>query len=173
MVAGPQGHLVFVPIVIDRDTAPSLADASPYLVLFNAVIGAVNLDTEEGRARVVAAVAATGAEGARFRSLCDIILGVASDAAHEHLEELMGITYKSKFVDGWYQQGRAAGAAEGIAHGEARGEARAVLRVLKSRGLRPTRAQRELIESCDDVAQLDAWCDRAATAVTVAMVFED
>jgi hypothetical protein len=169
------GHpgLVFVPIVIDRDTAPSLADASPYLVLFNAVIGAVNLDTEEGRARVVAAVAATGAEGARFRSLCDIILGVASDAAHEHLEELMGITYKSKFVDGWYQQGRAAGAAEGIAHGEARGEARAVLRVLKSRGLRPTRAQRELIESCDDVAQLDAWCDRAATAVTVAMVFED
>jgi hypothetical protein len=36
------GHpgLVFVPIVIDRDTAPPLADASPYLVLFNTVIGA-------------------------------------------------------------------------------------------------------------------------------------
>jgi hypothetical protein len=85
----------------------------------------------------------------------------------------MGITYKSKFVDGWYQQGRAAGAAEGIAQGEARGEARAILRVLKSRGLHPTLAQRELIESCDDVAQLDTWCDRALTAATVAMVFED
>ncbi len=169
------GHpgLVFVPIVIDRDTAPPLADASPYLVLFNAVIGAVDLHTEEGRARVVAAIADTGAEGARFRSLCDIILGIASDAAHEHLEELMGITYKSKFVDGWYQQGRAAGEAEGIAQGEARGEARAILRVLRSRGLRPTLAQRELIESCDDVAQLDTWCDRALTATTVAMVFED
>jgi hypothetical protein len=79
------------------------------------------LDTEEGRALVVGAVAATGAEGARFRSLCDIILGVASDAAHDHLEELMGITDKSKFVDGWYQQGRAAGEAEGIAQGEAKG----------------------------------------------------
>ena len=122
---------------------------------------------------VVEAITATGAEGARFRSLCNIILGIASDVAHEHLEELMGITYKSKFVEGWYQQGRAVGAAEGIAQGEARGEARAILRVLESRGLRPTVAQRELIESCDDVAQLDTWCDRALTATTVAMLFED
>ena len=120
------GHpgLVFVPIVIDRDNAPLLAGASPYLVLFNTVIGAVDLDTEEGRALVAAAITATGAQGARFRSLCDIILGIASDAAHEHLEELMGITYKSKFVDGWYQQGVTAGEARGISQGEARGEAR-------------------------------------------------
>ena len=88
------------------------------LFLFNAVIGAVDLDTEGGRARVVGAITAAGAEGARFRSLCDIILGIAvSDAAHEHLEELMGITYKSKFVDGWFQQGRAVGEAEGRAEG--------------------------------------------------------
>jgi hypothetical protein len=173
------GHpgLVFVPIVIDRDNAPPLTDASPYLVLFNAVIGAVDLDTEEGRARVVGAITATGAEGARFRGLCDIILGVASDAAHEHLEELMGITYKSKFVDGWYQQGRAVGEAEGKAQGEAqgeaRGEARAILRLLESRGLRPTRAQRELIESCQDLDQLDSWLDRALTVATAAAVFED
>ena len=85
----------------------------------------------------------------------------------------MGITYKSKFVDGWYQQGRAIGAAEGKAEGIAEGLARAILRVLGSRGLSPTPAQRELIESCDDVAQLDTWCDRALTATTVSMVFED
>jgi hypothetical protein len=174
------GHpgLVFVPIVIDRDSAPPLADASPYLVLFNAIIGAVDLDTEEGRALVVGAITATGAEGTRFRSLCDIILGVAvSDSAHEHLEELMGITYKSKFVDGWYQQGRAAGEAKGMAEGIAQGEAKRgatdILRILKSRGLRPTRAQRELIESCDDLGQLDTWFDRALTVTAVAMVFED
>ena len=121
------GHpgLVFVPIVIDRDSAPPLADASPYLVLFNAIIGAVDLGTAEGRALVVEAITAIGAEGARFRSLCDIILGVAvSDAAHDHLEELMGITYKSKFVDGWYQQGRAEGEADGMAEGIAQGEAK-------------------------------------------------
>jgi hypothetical protein len=177
------GHpgLVFVPIVIDRDSAPPLADASPYLVLFNAIIGAVDLATEEGRALVAAAITATGAQGARFRSLCDIILGIASDAAHEHLEELMGITYKSKFVDGWYQQGRAAGEAEGkaegIAEGEARGKARTraedILRILKSRGLSPTRADRELIDSCDDLDRLDIWFDRSLTVMTVAMVFED
>jgi hypothetical protein len=86
------GHpgLVFIPIVIDRDNAPALADASPYLVLFNAVIGAIDLDAGEGRARVVSAIAGTA--GAHFRSLCDIILGVASDAAREQLEQLMGIT---------------------------------------------------------------------------------
>jgi hypothetical protein len=170
------GHpgLVFVPIVIDRDSAPPLADASPYLVLFNAIIGAVDLDTEEGRALVVEAITATGAEGARFRSLCDIILGVVvSDAAHDHLEELMGITYKSKFVDGWYQQGRAAGEADGIAQGEAKRGAADILRLLKSRGLSPTRAQRELIESCGDLGQLDTWFDRALTATTLATVFED
>jgi hypothetical protein len=169
------GHpgLVFVPIVIDRDSAPPLAGASPYLVLFNAVIGAVDLDAEEGRVLAASAITATGAEGARFRSLCDIILGVASDAAHEHLEELMGITYKSKFVDGWYQQGRAAGEADGIAQGEVKRGANDILRILKSRGLNPTRAQRELIESCGDLGQLDTWFDRALTVMTVAMVFED
>ena len=177
------GHpgLVFVPIVIDRDSAPPLAVASPYLVLFNAIIGAVDLDTEEGRALVVGAITATGVEDARFRSLCDIILGIASDAAHEHLEELMGITYKSKFVDGWYQQGRAAGEAEGKAEGKAEGialgaartRAEDILFTLESRGLEPTRGERELIESCEDLARLHTWFQRALTVATVAMVFED
>jgi hypothetical protein len=71
-----------------------------------------------------------------------------------------GITYKSKFVDGWYQAGFA------------RGQARVILRVLKSRGLRPTLAQRELIESSEDLDLLDRWLDRAITGTTVEMVFE-
>ena len=153
----------------------------PLPCLFNAIIGAVDLDTEEGRALVVSAITATGAEGARFRTLCDIILGVAvSDAAHDHLEELMGITDKSKFVDGWYQQGRAEGEAdgmaegrEGIAQGKAEARAADILLILKSRGLSPTRAQRELVESCDDLGQLGTWFDRGLTATTLAMVFED
>jgi hypothetical protein len=85
----------------------------------------------------------------------------------------MGITYKSKFVDGWYQQGRAAGEAQGEARGEAKARAADILRILKSRDLRPTRAQRELIESCEDLSRLDTWFDRALTASTVAAVFED
>jgi hypothetical protein len=89
----------------------------------------------------------------------------------------MGITYKSKFVDGWYQQGRAEGEADGMAEGIAQGKAEAraadILLILKSRGLSLTRAQRGLIESCDDLGQLDIWFDRALTATTLAMVFED
>jgi hypothetical protein len=85
----------------------------------------------------------------------------------------MGITYKSEFVDGWYQQGRAAGEAQGEARGEAKAMAAAILRILKSRDLRPTRAQRELIECCEDLGRLDTWFDRALTASTVAAVFED
>jgi hypothetical protein len=75
------------------------------------------------------------------------------------------------------QQGRAAGEADGKAEGIAQGEAKRgatdILRLLKSRGLSPTRAQRELIESCDDLGQLDTWFDRALTATTLATVFED
>ncbi len=48
-----------------------------------------------------------------------------------------------------------------------------ILRILKSRGLRPTPAQRELIESCDDLGQLDTWFDRSLTVMSVAAVFED
>jgi hypothetical protein len=43
-----------------------------------------------------------------------------------------------------------------------------ILRILESRGLRPTRAQRELIESCEDLDQLDSWFDRALTGTTAA-----
>jgi hypothetical protein len=173
------GHpgLVFIPIVISADNAPALDRASPYLVLFNTIIGAVDLDTPDGRDLAVAAIHATGAHGASQRSLCDIILGIASDAAYEHLEKLMAISYKSKFVDGWYQQGVAAGKEEGEAEGEARGEARTrsdvILRVCKSRGLRLTRAQRELIESCSDLGKLNTWFDRSLTAATVSEIFED
>jgi hypothetical protein len=85
----------------------------------------------------------------------------------------MSISYKSKFVDGWYQQGRAAGEAQGMAQGEARARAALILRILKSRGLRPTRAQLEMIESCEDLGKLDTWFDRALTATAVAAVFED
>jgi hypothetical protein len=91
----------------------------------------------------------------------------------EDLSELpvTGITYKSKFVHGWYQAGFAVGEAEGKARGSARGQARVILRIFKSRGLRPTLAQRERIECCEDVGLLDSWLDRAIIA-TVEMVFE-
>jgi hypothetical protein len=38
--------------------------------LFNAVIGAVNLETQAGPHQVVGAIIGSGATGAHFRSLC-------------------------------------------------------------------------------------------------------
>ena len=57
--------------------------------------------------------------------------------------------------------------AEGEARGEARGRARALLQVLAARRLDVSAAQRARIESCMDLAALDAWLERAVTAVTV------
>jgi len=177
------GHpgLVFIPIVISADNAPPLDGASPYLTLFNAIIGAVDLNTVGGCDLAVSAINATGATGTDHRSLCDIILGIASDAAYKHLEDLMAISYKSKFIDGWVEQGLAIGKAEGLAIGKAEGKAEgeaqakadAILRVLQSRSLHPTRAQRELIETCKDLAKLDTWFDGSLTAATVDDIFDD
>jgi hypothetical protein len=89
----------------------------------------------------------------------------------------MAISYKSKFIDGWLEQGHAIGMAEGRAEGEVTGathaKADAILRVFKSRDLHLSHARRELIETCKDLAQLDAWFDRSLTATTVDEIFED
>jgi hypothetical protein len=138
------GHpgFVFIPIVISADNTPPLNNASPYLTLFNAVIGAVDLDTADGRTLAVKAITATGATGADHRSLCAVMLNVASDAANAHLRKLMA-------------------------------RADDILRVLKTRRLRPTLAQRELIETSKNLAKLDAWFDRSLIAKTVEELFEE
>jgi hypothetical protein len=48
------------------------------------------------------------------------------------------------------------------AKGEAKGRAKSILRVLESRGLAVSMAQREEILSCPDIARLDQWLDRVA-----------
>jgi hypothetical protein len=50
--------------------------------------------------------------------------------------------------------------------GEARGEGRAVLTVLDARGVPMTPEIRDQILACTDLAQLDVWLRRAATAAT-------
>lgn len=177
MIATGHPGLVFIPIVISANNAPRLDGASPYLTLFNTIIGAVDLDTADGRETAITAITKAGANHADHRTLCDIILGIASDAAYKPLGDLMAISYRSKFIDGWIEQGIEQGKAIGEASGEARAEARTraddILRVLKSRDLHPTRAQRELIETCTHLARLDTWFDRSLTAPTVDELFDE
>ena len=79
---------------------------------------------------------------------CGIILGVASDDAHDHPAELMGITYRSKFVDGWYQQGRAAGEAPGARRQHGRGGLRGLTLIVGN-----VARKQEAVGSGEDVFQ--------------------
>jgi hypothetical protein len=70
----------------------------------------------------------------------------------------------------WYV-GR--GKAEGMAEGKAEGEASAVLVVLEARRIEVPDATRERIAGCRDLAQLEMWVRRAATAASVDDLFVD
>lgn len=85
------GHpgFVFAPIVVDSRTPFDLASGSPYLTLFSAVLGGIDLASDEGSRLVAGAIARTRANPDDRRALTDIILGVASGAARRNLEELL------------------------------------------------------------------------------------
>ena len=54
-----------------------------------------------------------------------------------------------------------------LAEGRAEGRAEAVLRVLEARGIPASDEQAAMIRACTDLAQLDVWLARAATASSV------
>jgi hypothetical protein len=175
------GHPGFdlAPIVIDRGAPPGRDGAgSPYLTVFAASMGGINMRTEPGARRVLDAIASPEVtETDRLRMLT-IILRLTDDAARHLLEAMMTTAeYEKTLVEKIHDQGIAEGKAEGITEGEARGkaegEARAVLRLLDARGLALSQEQRQQVTSCTDAAQLDRWLDRAITAGTVAEVFAD
>lgn len=169
----PVGHpgFVFVPIVVDRKTRFSLAAASPYLTLFVAVIGGVAMETEIGSRQVVEAIIRTGASQADRRTLSDTILGIASDAARKHLEELMAISYRDPFIEGWIRKGEEEGRARGEAEGEARAKAADIVKVLEARGIALTSTQLDTVSGSTDLAELNVWFDRALKATSADEVF--
>jgi flagellar biosynthesis/type III secretory pathway protein FliH len=65
-------------------------------------------------------------------------------------------------------KGRAEGKAEGRVEGKVEGRAEAVLLLLKSRGLRVTKAQATQILACTDLKKLDRWLVGAMTTESTA-----
>jgi predicted transposase/invertase (TIGR01784 family) len=61
----------------------------------------------------------------------------------------------------------AKGRAEGRAEGEAKGKADALLQLLEARGIAVPEDARVRIMACQDIAQLETWLRRAATAAAV------
>jgi hypothetical protein len=165
------GHPGFdlAPVVIDSGSLSGLTEAGgPYLTVFTASMGGIDMESEPGARRVLdAIVSAEVSEADRLR-MAAIILRLASDAARQILEAMMTTSeYEKTLVERVHEQG----IAEGEARGEARGEAKAVLRLIAARGLVLSQEQRDQVMSCTDAAQLDRWLDRAVTAGTAAEVF--
>ncbi len=168
----PMGHPGWDlwPIVIDPAHAPSDQGAGPYLLLFLACLPALDMESEAGAARVLEAIRDTGASAAQRKRLAAIILKRASQAARRHLEELMATTeYEDDFIESYVR----VGIERGIERGAVADAAEKLLRVLDVRGLKPTDAQRALVDGSGDLSQLNQWFDRAITAKTAADVFKD
>jgi hypothetical protein len=177
------GHPGFdlVPIVIDSGGPPGgrgQDGGSPYLTVFVASMGGINMESEPGARQVLDAMAGPGVTDTDRLRMTAIILNLASDAARQLLEAMMTTSeYQKTFVERIHDQGIAEGKAEGIAEGKAEGiaegKAEAVLRLLDVRGLAPSQQQRDRVMSSTDPVQLDLWFDRAVTASNAGEVFKD
>lgn len=159
------------PIVIDSSKPPGADDdGSPYLTVFAASMGGIDMESEPGAHRVLDAIASPTLTDTDRLRMTAIILNLASDAARQILEAMMTTAeYEKTFIERIHDQG----IAEGEARGKAEGKAEAVLKLLDARGLGPTDEQRQLVTSSANPAQLDLWFDRAITASTAAEVFAD
>jgi hypothetical protein len=151
------------PIVIDSGGPPGRDGAGgPYLTVFAASMGGIDMESEAGARQVLDAMASPGvSDSDRFR-MTTIILRLASDAARHILEAMMTTSeYKKTLAERLHDEGKAEAKAE------------AVLRLLDARQLAASGEQRRSVAACTDPAQLDLWFDRAATASSAAEVFGD
>jgi hypothetical protein len=166
------GHPGFdlAPVVIDSGAPPGRGTGGPYLTVFAASMGGIDLESEAGARQVLDAMASTEVSAADRLRMTAIILRLASDAARQTLEAMMTTSeYEKTFIERIHDQGIAEGEARGIAEGKAE----AILRLLDVRGVTLTQQQRDQVTACTDAAQLDLWLDRVITASTAAEVLTD
>jgi hypothetical protein len=160
------GHPGFdlIPVIIDPLTSPGQDGGSPYLTVFAACMGAIDVRSHEGAHQVLSAIRDAAASVADQERMFAIIMSLAPDDARLILEAMMATTeFKTTWVNPFREEGREEGRKEGLADG--------LLKILKARGLVPSDKQRELIESCSDSGEMDRWYERAVTAKSVEEVF--
>jgi hypothetical protein len=168
-----RGPSVFQPLVIGPDAVPLVVDPAqatrdPELAVLSAL---AHHASEAGPDAAFAAVtAALGLDERRRGVYFDLVWATLNEAARRAIEARMGqgeYQYQSEFARTYFAQGEAAGQAKG----EAKGEAKALLTILAARGLKLTRAQRERVLVCTDLAQLEGWVRQAVTVKTTAELF--
>ena len=154
------------------------AQNRPYLAVLSALAHGHGAG---GVAAAEAAILATQTLDDMVRFAChDSILDALDEAARRELEAKLGLEndqVKSIIGKSLMAQGRAEGEARGEARGRAAGEARgraaAIVAVLQARGVVVSDEQAQRVTSCTDLAMLERWLTRAATASSAAAVFGD
>ena len=146
------------------------AQKRPYLAVLSALAHGHGLD---GVAAAEAAILATQSldDAVRF-AYHDSILDALDEAARRELEAKMGLeNYQVQSIIG--KSLMAQGEARGEARGRAEGRAAAILAVLQARGIAVSDEQAQRVTSCADLALLEQWLARAATATSVSAAFGD
>jgi hypothetical protein len=171
------GHFIFRPVVAGPEVVPSLLDVEAALRSPELAVLAVRVHRERAEVASIAAAALTAVstlDESRARFYSELVLEWLPGAARAILEATMDI--KSEFISDWSRekiaQGRAEGEARGRAEGQAQGRAEALLRVLRGRGLALSEANAMRIRECSDIAQLDAWLDRALSVKSSDELFD-
>jgi len=153
LVIGPSE----VPIVAE----PVLADAMPELAVLSVMAHADNPEAVDIASAALTAAAKLDDERASLYA--DLIYAYVGPTARKVLEASMGLEnyeFQSDFAKRF------------IAEGRAEGRRSTLLAVLDARGLRPTDAQRQHIEACDDLDLLEQWARAAVNASSIAVLFE-
>ena len=159
------GHPGFdlAPAVIDPRNTPGTGETSPYLTLFAACMGAIDMTDQAGARDVLSAINDTGAADADRNRLTAIIMNLASDAARQTLEALMStIDWTTHpFIERFKKEGIEEAKAEDI------------LKLIDARGIKVTKAQRRKVTASAGLTKLGMWFDRALTAKTAEDIFRD
>jgi hypothetical protein len=175
IVLGPAGP-VFQPIVLGPGAVPVPTDgASAELWVLGAIAHGRADDTI-----VDGALLSLGRERPDHTgAFLDLLRYHLGDAFERALEKIMATNehkylsdYARKYFDEGEAKGKAEGKAEGKVEGLAEGQARALLHVLAARGIQVGDDLRARVLSCSDLAQLDAWLQRAVRATRVDEVFD-
>jgi hypothetical protein len=166
------GHPGFdlAPIVVSPQNTPDAEPtAHPWLTVFAACLGALDLEDKTGALQVLAAINNTHAGVADSRRMITIILNLVSEATRKILQEMTMTLPELKGY--WLDEMEEQAAAKAGAKAAAETTADKILKVLDARHLDPTDEHRKQVTACTDIGQLDRWFDRALVAATVAEVF--
>jgi hypothetical protein len=169
-----QPQSTFVPLVVGPEEVPRIATvdqarAAPELaVLSTRVHGRTEHGAEVFLATIPALAELAEQDAERAKLYLDMAwsaLGAAAQRLVEKEMETRKYEYQSDFARKYVAQGRA--------EGEARGRAQALLTILSSRGIVVPDDLQALILACKDLATLDRWIARAATADSADEVLDE